>query len=210
DMVKYKGNWHDFTVNLSYAMGGVAGHNSYGDQTGAAINYGENGPFSVSVAYLQSSDPKNGSKGKAWSLGGGYTLDQTRFSFGYITNRLDPSFSSFGIYSAAALKAIKYTDFASRQMFFGGVSQTFGRIYLSANFWRTLQTGKTSAQNGNATQWEIIADYSLSRRTSVYAELDHSQYSGGLIGAQLQDAKGMPLPNTTHQLGAMVGVRHRF
>ena len=210
NMVKYASKWKDVTMELSYALGGVAGHTSDGGQLGASLTYAPNGPFQAAAGYLDSSDPQSGAQGKIWVAGATYTLYRTRLNLGYLANRLDANFTSFGIYTEAELAALKYLDMASRQMFMLGITQTVGaRSHLSFNFWRTLQTGKTTAQNGTASQFQIVADYGLSRRTTVYAEVDDTHAAGDLIGAQIQGANAIGSP-AANQLGAMVGIRHAF
>jgi predicted porin len=96
-------------------------------------------------------------------------------------------------------------------MFYGGVSQLLGSAtHLSANVWRTIQTGKTEAADGNATQFQLLADYNLSKRTDVYLEGDYSLYRGGMVGAQFQGINALSSSYTTTQLGVMAGIRHTF
>jgi predicted porin len=96
-------------------------------------------------------------------------------------------------------------------MFYGGVSQLIGdKTHLSANVWRTIQSGKTQAANGNATQFQLLADYNLSKRTDTYLEVDYSMYSGGMVGAQFQGMNALSSAFGTTQLGIMAGIRHSF
>ena len=96
-------------------------------------------------------------------------------------------------------------------MFSGGVTQQVADvIHLSANVWRTIQTGKTQAANGNATQFQLLADYSWSKRTDTYLEADYSLYRGGMVGAQFQGINALSSAYGTTQLGIMAGVRHTF
>jgi len=210
NMVKYANQWHDVTMELSYALGGVAGHSSYGGQLAASLTYAPNGPFQASAGYLDSGDSQTGAQGKAWVAGATYRLYNTRVNVGYLANRLDANFTSFGVYTEPELTALKYLDMASRQMVMLGITQTVGaKSHLSVNFWRTLQVGKTTAQNGSASQFQIVADHELSRRTTVYAEVDDTHAAGDLIGAQTQGANAIASP-AANQFGAMVGIRHTF
>jgi predicted porin len=109
------------------------------------------------------------------------------------------------------LAALKYTDFARRRMIMGGITQQVGNAWhFAANVWRTLQDGKTAKQDGSAWQYQLVADYNLSRRTDIYLEGDYAQYRGGLIGAQLQGVNGIGLAQKGTQLGLMAGLRHQF
>jgi predicted porin len=109
------------------------------------------------------------------------------------------------------LAALKYTDFSARRMVTAGVTQELSPAFrVSFNYWRTFQTGKTPPQDGTASQFEILCDYSLSKRTDVYVESNYSLYRGGLIGAQLQGLNAASVAQKGTQLGAMVGMRHAF
>jgi len=213
NQVQYQARYNGFNFAAGYAFGGNAG-NSYGSQIGAAAAYAPaGGPFSIGGAYEVSKDSVNGSAATAWTFGGAYTWNKTRFSAGYIVNQNDAGFSTFanGPFSAAALVALKYTDFSRRRMIMGGITQQVGNAWhFAANVWRTLQDGKRAAQDGSAWQYQLVADYDLSKRTDVYLEGDYSLYRGGLIGAQLQGVNGAGLAQKGTQIGLMAGVRHRF
>ncbi len=213
NQVQYQARSHGFTFAAGYAFGGNAG-NSYGSQIGAAAAYKpEGGPLSVGGAYEESKDSVNGAAAKTWTFGGAYTWNLTRFSAGYIVNQNDAGFSNFanGPFTAPALAALKYTDFARRRMIMGGITQQVSnKWHFAANVWRTLQDGKTAAQDGSAWQYQLVADYNLSRRTDVYLEGDYSVYRGDLIGAQLQGVNGVGLAQKGTQIGLMAGVRHQF
>ncbi len=214
NQVQYQVRSHDILFSAAYAFGGVAGHTSYGSQYGAAAAYAPaGGPINFGGAYEVSKDSVNGATGTAWTFGGSYTWDRTRFAVGYIVNQSDAGFSNFanGPFTAPVLAALKYTDFSRRRMILGGITQQLGAAWhLSANVWRTLQDGKTSAKDGSAWQYQLVADYNLSKRTDLYVEGDWSQYRGDLIGAQLQGVNGVGLAQKGTQLGLMAGLRHLF
>ncbi|HEX3635389.1 MAG TPA: porin [Paraburkholderia sp.] len=212
NQVQYQAKYNGFYFAAGYAFGGNAG-NSYGSQVGATLAYAPGGPFTLGAAYENSKDSVNGSAAKDWTFGGSYTWNMTRFSVGYIVNQNDAGFSSFanGPFTAPALAALKYTDFSRRRMIMGGITQQVGTAWhFAANVWRTLQDGKTAAQDGSAWQYQLIADYNLSRRTDVYVEGDYSLYRGDLIGAQLQGVNGVGLAQKGSQIGLMAGLRHQF
>ena len=214
NQVQYQARAHDFLFSAGYAFGGVAGNMSYGSQYGAAAAYAPaGGPINVGGAYQVSRDSVNGSSAKAWTIGGSYTWARTRFAVGYIVNQNDAAFSSFanGPFAAPVLAALKYTDFSRRRMIMGGITQALGNTWhFAANVWRTLQDGKTPAQDGSAWQYQLVADCSLSKRTDVYLEGDWSKYDGDLIGAQLQGVNSIGLAQKSTQLGVMAGLRHQF
>ncbi|SMG53712.1 porin [Paraburkholderia susongensis] len=215
NMAKYIARWQDVALELSYAFGGQAGAFGAGSQIGASIAYIPQWPLRLGAGYLDARDALNSSAHfKTWTAGGAYTFVDTTVNFGWVVNRQDPGFmGNFpnGPFTPALLTALKFNTFSAREMFFGGVTQLVGNYtHLSANVWRTLQSGKTQSGDGNATQFQLLADYGLSRATSVYAEADYSLYRGGMIGAQLQGFGGLSAAATTTQLGMMVGLRHMF
>ena len=215
NMVKYAARWQYLTAEVSYAFGGNAGAFGSGSQIGASILYLPGQPLRLAAAYLDSRDAVNGSAHfKSWTAGGSYSFEETTLIAGWAVNRQDAKFvGNFpnGPFSQPELSALKFNTFSSRQMFYGGVTQLIGdATHLSANVWRTIQTGKTQAANGNATQFQLLADYYWSKRTDTYLEADYSLYRGGMVGAQFQGINALSSAYGTTQLGIMAGVRHTF
>lgn len=214
-MVKYAARWKDVTLELSYAFGGQAGAFGAGSQIGASIAYIPQWPLRLAAGYLDARDAVNSSAHfKAWTAGGAYTFGDTTVNFGWAMNRQDQGFvGNFpnGPFTAPQLTALKFNTFSEREMFFGGVSQQIGNnTHVAANVWRTLQDGKAQNGDGNATQFQLLADYNVSRATDVYLEGDYALYRGGLVGAQLQGFVGLSAAAKTTQLGMMAGLRHMF
>jgi predicted porin len=215
NMVKYAARWQYLTTEVSYAFGGSAGAFGSGSQIGASILYLPGEPLRLAAAYLDSRDAVNASAHlKSWTAGGSYLFGNTTLTAGWAANRQDAGFvGNFpnGPFSAPELSALEFNTFSSRQMFFGGVTQQVGDVtHLSANVWRTIQTGKTQAANGNATQFQLLADHNWSKRTDTYLEADYSLYRGGMVGAQFQGINALSSAYGTTQLGIMAGLRHMF
>jgi predicted porin len=213
NMAKYKLKLADVVGEASYAFGNTAGNMSYGSQLAVGVAYLPAAPLTAGAGYMDSRDSTNGSHSKSWTAGASYTWQGTQFHAGYFQNRLDPGFQSYlnGPFTAQALSALKYTDFSSRRMFSLGVVQSFNSaLRVSLNYWRTLQAGKTAHLDGNASQFELLADYNLSRRTDVYLEGNYGLYRGDLIGAQIQGVNGVGTALKSTQLGLMAGIRHQF
>ena len=186
---------------------------AYGSQYGVAAAYAPaNGPFTLGGAFKETKDSINGSNAKAWTIGGSYTWDKTRFALGYIVNQNDKGFSTFanGPFAAAGLAALKWSDFKKRRMILGGITQQIGPWHFAGNVWRTLQAGKTQPLDGSAWQFQLVADYDISKRTDVYLTTDYSLYRNDLIGSQLQGVNAVSLAQKSTQLGVMAGIRHKF
>jgi predicted porin len=214
NQIQYHGKYKDFRLSTAYSFSGNAGHMAYGSQYGVAAAYAPaNGPFTFGGTFKETKDSLNGSDAKAWTVGGSYTWDKTRFALGYIVNQNDAGFSTFanGPFAAPGLAALKYSDFKRRRMILGGITQQVGPAWhFAANVWRTLQDGKKQSQDGSAWQFQLFADYDLSKRTDVYVATDYSRYKGDLIGAQLQGVNAVGLAQKSTQLGVMTGIRHKF
>jgi predicted porin len=215
NMVKYAASWQSLSAEVSYAFGGNAGAFGAGSQIGASLLYLPGGPLRLAAAYLDARDAVNASAHfKSWAAGGSYSFGYTKLTAGWAVNRQDAGFAGNfpnGPFSAPELSALKFNTFSSRQMFFGGVAQQVTpAIHLSANAWRTIQTGKTQAADGNSTQFQLLADYNWSKRTDTYLEADYSLYRGGMVGAQFQGVNALSSAFGTTQLGIMAGLRHAF
>jgi predicted porin len=215
NMVKYAARWQYVTTEVSYAFGNNAGAFGAGSQIGASILYLPGVPLRLAAAYLDSRDAVNASAHlKSWTAGGSYSFGNTTVTAGWAVNRQDAGFvGNFpnGPFSAPELTALKFNTFSSRKMFYGGVTQVIGdATHLSANVWRTIQTGKTQSADGNATQLQLVADYNWSKRTDTYLEADYSLYRGGMVGAQFQGISALSSAFTTTQVGIMAGIRHIF
>ena len=212
-MTKYAIKLGDIIGEASYAFGNVAGDTAYGSQLAVGVAYEPVAPVRIGAGYMDSRDTGNGAHSKSWTAGASYTWQSTQFHLGYFENRLDAGFQQYlnGPFTTAALAALKFTDFSSRRMFSAGVVHSFSSpLRVSFNYWRTLQIGKTEPLDGNASQFELVADYNLSKRTDVYLEGNYSLYRGDLIGAQIQGVNGVGTSAKGTQLGLMAGIRHQF
>lgn len=212
NLVKYTLHIGDLYGQASYALGGVAGHSSYGSQTAVGIGWFP-GAVRIAGGYVVTRDSTNGAPAEVWTAGGSYTWNTTQFHAGYFENRLSSNFMSYenGPFSKQQLSALKYLDFSSRRMMSLGVAQSVGpALHLSFNYWRTWQTGKTEKQDGTASQFQLLADYNLSKRTDVYLEGDYGLYRQGLIGSALAGTSSTSVPAKSTQLGVTAGIRHSF
>ena len=93
-----------------------------------------------------------------------------------------------------------------RQMIKLGVGyQATKQLNIGAHFFRAKQSGSSDGTyNGNANFMVLAADYAFSKRTDVYAALDHTKVSGG-AGLVID-----PQSKAKTRTGITVGLRHRF
>ncbi len=153
------------------------------------------------VGYMQIYDGAD-KKAEAWTVGASYTVGPWYFNLGWVRNAFDAGFNpalinSFlggtSIYGRAAT-----TD--RRDLYNLGLSYQFSAYTLAVQYWHAEQVGRTAASNGDADFAAVVLDYALSKRTDIYAEMDHTRFHGGLS-----------FPNNAQtRNGFMLGVRHRF
>lgn len=62
----------------------------------------------------------------------------------------------------------------------------------------------------HASQFELLADYNLSKLTDEYIGGDYSLCRGNVVGAQLQGIDRVGLAQKETQLGLMAGIRQQF
>jgi predicted porin len=94
-------------------------------------------------------------------------------------------------------------------------------LHLSGAYYRYWQGGNVTTQfqdvpallgSGNADSIAVVADYALSKRTSLYLEADAVHARGGAVGRETEYWAGTPatdVPDST-RVGVMVGMRHHF
>ena len=213
NMTKYAVRMGDVLGEMSYAFGSTAGHTSYGSQFGVGVSYAPSDGVRGAAGFTDTRDSLNGSHLKVATVGGGYRLGKSEIHATFYGNWRDVAFHTYdnGPFTAATLAALKFTDFRVRRMFGIGISHAvLDNLNVGVNFWRTLQRGNTASLDGSASQFQVVGDYALSKRTSLYAETDYAMYRGGTIGAQLQGINGLGTAAQSTQLGMMAGMRHAF
>ncbi|CAB3712061.1 porin [Trinickia soli] len=204
---------------LFYAFGGVAG--AFGAQStiGAGLNY-SGGPLYIGAGYFYARNPgaatnstigndSNLGSGGIWSfvgtprnmqsISGGATYEFGPAKFG--VNVSDVRFND-------ALVVGDTTRFDSYEAW-GNYSLTPATT-LGAGY--TYTTGKVDAANVKPKygQFNLVADYRLSKRTDVYAQgaWNHSMKAG--VTADIYAALLGGASTTSNQVVARVGIRHKF
>ncbi|WP_269759739.1 porin [Variovorax sp. E3] len=227
NMIHYGAQLGDVVLLAQYAIGEGEGSARRGSQVGAGVAYvPEKGPVKLSGAWMRSIDDNSNAKFDIHTAGAQFNLGESAtLQAGYVGNRRDNNFTSFangpfGPVDLAGLGIISPAQvvdpsvpggFSKRRMILAGITyKPMPLLTLAANVWFTKQRGYTSDFDGSASQYQFVAGYALSKRTMLYAEIDHSVYRGGLIGAQLVGLNSQSPTVARTQTGTTVGIRHSF
>lgn len=191
--VKYQSpSFGGFRFGAMYGFGNVAGHMGSGDAVSAGLNY-DQGPLALAAAYtevkyLQSAAPQVGIRN--WGVG-------ARYNFGKMI-------------ATAMITTVRNTQngAAVAEGEIGASYQLDPALSLSANY--MYMKGNAVVDNNHAHQITAVADYSLSKRTTVYAETVYQRTNSGaqaLISGVL-DSNGTS--SGPSQFLARIGIENRF
>lgn len=201
NMIKYQvegGPWRG-ALQIGAGEGAATG----GKSVGGYVRYGS-GPMTLGGAYLVLQDG-SARKATAFTAGGSYALGAWSLSAGWARNRFASAFNPVlsalllgngGANGTFASGDVSYRDLIS----LGGSFQVTPQLNLGVHYWHARQAGVTSAGDGRAMFAAAVADYALSNRTDLYAEIDGTRLRDGLTFSNTADSR----------VGAMVGIRHRF
>ncbi|WP_247360125.1 porin [Ralstonia pseudosolanacearum] len=180
NMAKYFGQWGAFSVGAHYTFGEVAGQTKRNSSYGLSFGYTQ-GPIDVGAFWQQANALTTPEARKVWGLGGGYQLGIVKMTFGYVNNR-------FGVSAQR------------NDVFTGGFAvQATSALTLS------VASHYDHQKNPGGSRFMVtgIADYTLSKRTDVYAEVDFNRISGGYTVPAFMGVTGS-------KVGAGIGLRHKF
>jgi predicted porin len=215
NMVKYFAEYGAFRGGLQYSFDEDAP--TGGRTVGAYLRYADGG-FAAGGAF-QNYTFGSGRKIDAWTFGGSYRVGAWYLSAGYGRNKLDGgpltapvdlavlsglwsgSSVANGNFGGPAFLAANQRDLAM----IGVGYQITPLLNLGAHYYRTKQSGPTVAGDARADFFVMAADYMLSKRTDIYAELDTTRLKGE---ANLNGTTTAGGPKSRN--GYTVGLRHRF
>jgi predicted porin len=202
------------TVEGHYSPGGVAGQFSTNSTYSAAVAYAGS-KFSAALGYLHVNDPSTAVAG--YVSGGGFA--NTVYGDALAAARSQSVIAVGASYTLGAFKVS--TDF-SNTLFrpkSGGANVTFQNYELSGSYQATpalvLAGGFTyTVGHDDATdkspkyeQLNLLAQYALSKRTSVYAMVAGQKASGDATNAQIA---GFNPSSSKRQLATRLGITHSF
>ncbi|SFJ74875.1 Outer membrane protein (porin) [Paraburkholderia megapolitana] len=206
---------------LMYSLGGVAGSTGSGQSYAAAAAY-TSGPVNVAAGYFHISNGSGANRGTTtWdslfntSVNGAYStaasINDARIAGNYIFG----SVTLGGYYSYAEYTVDGSSTFKQTQKYNTGsvyaVWQATPALQTQVGYVYLKSSGNSSAKYN---QFAVAADYSLSKRTDLYAWVAYTAASGK------QDPAGTPAvavigsatgdSSSNRQATATVGIRHRF
>ncbi|QGZ65029.1 porin [Paraburkholderia acidisoli] len=230
---RYRG----FQVGGTYSLGGVAGNTTQNEMISAGVDY-DGGPFKASAAYLFVKNPNyalfgnnatssaTGNNMSASPVFSGYATAASQQVIGAGASYVFGKFTVGGIWTNTRFNDLGgtvvtgVTTPASQR----GKSVTFntGELNLKYRLTPSLQLGvayeytRASSYLGlsgaSYQQWNIGADYALSKRTDLYL-IGLRETAGGFdsTGQRAVAALTFATPSKSDaQAGALVGIRHLF
>nr|WP_063791570.1 porin [Burkholderia ambifaria] len=215
-----------FQYELMYGFGGIAGNTAGGQMYGAAASY-NNGGLTVAAGYLFARNDASGNgaadlnqNNAVVPLSGDISMYGSRqiiqaavqYAIGDLTANLRYSNAQYKPYA-------NYGAFNRTETYnIGGAAlqyQITPALSGSINYVYTRSSGASSATYNNAG---VNFTYSLSKRTSLYAEAGYSHASGTTFsddGLAIVAAGGTigdlgPSASTRSQVATIVGITHKF
>ncbi|WP_313071756.1 porin [Melaminivora sp.] len=211
-------------------MGAAASGAGAVKTAGGYLRYGA-GPFAAGGGYQRSTLP-GGTRVDAWTLGGSYRSGPIYVNAGYAENKRKDAFvmGTAGVIDSALLSnywsgssnggfmpgdntnpgtggnpANMINHANKRQMYKVGFGyQVTPQMNAGLHYYHARQSGSASgAFNGKAHFLVGVVDYAFSKRTDVYAAVDHTKVNGG--GGMALDSNG-----ARNRTGFTAGLRHRF
>jgi predicted porin len=202
------------TLEGHYSPGGHAGAFSTDSTWSAAIAYA-GGAFGAGVGYLRVNDPVTAVAG--YGSGGGFT--NAIYGDALARARSQSVLAAGVSYALGSLKvSANFSDAAFRSANGGGdmtfqnyeVSSTYSvssALLVGAGFTYTIGHAHASDTTPKYQQVNLITQYALSKRTTVYAMGAFQNASGAAPVAQIA---GFNPSSTSRQVAARLGVTHQF
>lgn len=180
NMAKYVGQWGPLSAGAHYTFGELPGQTKRNSSFGVSLGYATN-RIDVGAFWQQANALTTPEARQVWGLGGNYQVGILKLTLGYLNNRFRESPQRNDVFTGGfAMKATSALTVS--------VAAHYDR-QRSADGSRFMVTG--------------VADYGLSKRTDVYAEVDFNRITGDYALPSFMGVKGS-------KVGAGIGLRHRF
>ncbi|MGN6667658.1 MAG: porin [Trinickia sp.] len=202
-LVYHSPSFHGATFELEYAPGGVAGQAQGGTRESAVLRYVYGGlhlaavyynghdtnPFPATYPSTPAIPATGNDNNRFYYLGALYTVKGFTMSASYSLGK-NPS----------------NTGRANLDLWSAGLGYRFSPAFEITSGLYYLRS-KAQAFPGHSTEVSLAADYSISKQTTLYAEVGHVANSGIMNQMIVYGSFVAPNSSTT---AAMVGIRHSF
>jgi len=200
--VVYKRTAGPVSFQLDYGFGEQPGSMARGATFGGGVMY-QQGALALGVAYDQQRPGTGDNTLHNYSVGGSYVIGSATVYLGHMGRRETTPDARFSV------------------SFIGLGYQLTPALHLSGAYYRYQQSGNVTTQfqavpvplgSGNADAVSAVADYALSKRTSLFLEADATHARGGAVGRETEYWGGAPVTDVhgSTRVGVMAGVRHLF
>lgn len=180
--LKFTGRWGGLTARAMWGLGEVAAHSGALSSRGLGLAYAARG-FTLSGAFQTFKDVNQRTLDGA-TLGAAYQWGSVRLAANAGRNKAETA-------------ADKHT--VQRVLSAGATWSVTPQADLTAAYYKVDRT-RTGAADDGYGRLVAFAEYKLSRRTKVYAELDNTRWRNGFQGAA----------NKARATGLSAGVVHAF
>jgi predicted porin len=193
-------------VRIDYAMGEKTGSSSAGSRYGIGGDFAVAG-VKVGAAYSSTKNAANTGTQKDATIGAAYSMSGFTFKLAYAQTKWDSNFGGNGGGGNGGWYAPSTVGQLDKARMIGlGVGYAFSeRLTGRVGYYDIKSTGFAAADDGKLKTTIFDVTYGLSKRTNVYAELDHTSMTGSGVGAPID---GRASNDGTSGLG--VGIVHKF
>ncbi len=203
-MIKYINRFGPVGVRAGYAPGGQTGDNSLRSSYNLGLSYHGNG-FNLGVSTLNATDAANKMMTNL-SFGVNYTLNKATLTAAHHKVKTDAGYVGANLTTTSTyLGPVLGTTATTGPSTEADINVLGVRYQATSKLSTTLAYYDGNYKNGtgsSGTYKSLVLwnQYDLSKRTNLYAALDHGKSDGALKSASVSDTS----------LGVTVGIRHTF
>jgi predicted porin len=198
----YAGQFGGLHLGATYGFGQQPGSLSQGSYWGTRVSY-DLGPASFGGTYQESRDLNNNVQ-RMWGLGGKYAFGTATLFVGYMGGSDATGFVDSAL-NAGTVSGGNFVDNPRRDMtlYTGAVWQAMPDLAITGAFYYDDMKNVNGFADNSGKRYTgvLLAEYSLSKSTQVYATVDYNKVSGGAT---------TELPGKSNQTGVAAGIRHMF
>jgi predicted porin len=198
NQVQYTKRVGDLTVRAAYALGEVAGSVRNGSKQALGAVYAS-GPLKLGAVYTTAKNNVGGTASADYkdydhyALGGAYTMGIVTASVGYVNEKQATT-------AADDTAKWKWAGLAFKL----SPQFTFTGAWYRNTVFNNKASSKAGAGDGKKDQYIFGLTYDMSKRTTLYSEVDINRLDGSFASGGTK-----PL-NQTRQTGLAAGIMHMF